>query len=168
MTTTGQCKVVDELIDKPKTIAAIGDWTDNHRRNERRLALPLAIDSTVIDMELVVKAFPNHEEQKFTILLAGATCVWRLCFATDTGHLNDLRRPNGLPLGPFDTPHYHSWADNRLLSRTGALPKILRYANFLPASLVTFSDCFQWFCAETNILIGNGQEPKLPPPDRLI
>ena len=159
---------VDDLLASQKVMVGVQAWTDNHRSNERRMMAPLAVAGTTTNMELVIKAFPNHEELKFTIMLTYTTCVWRLCYATDTGHLNDMKRPFLLPLGPFNTPHYHSWSDNRPSNLNQSLPKLLRYANFLPAELDNFSDCFHWFCAQTNILIGKGQEPILPGPDRLL
>ncbi|WP_375194675.1 hypothetical protein [Sphingobium sp.] len=159
---------VDDLLAAEKEMVGVFEWTDNHRKNERRMVIPLAIGGETTNMELVIKAFPNHEELKFTIMLTYTVCVWRLCFATDTAHLNPVIRPSHLPIGPFNTPHYHSWADNRPKNDTSPLPKRMIFANFIPDNLVDFLGCFRWFCAQTNIRIGKGQEPMLPPPDRLL
>lgn len=158
----------DEFITDQKMIVGAPDWTDDHRKNERRMAIPLSIGGVTSDGLLVLKAFPNHEEPKFTIMLVYNVCVWRLCYTTDAGHLNPLIRPNGLPIGPIDTPHYHSWTDNRPASDNAPLPKRLRFANFLPENLTDFTSCFRWFCEQTNILVADRQVPILPKPDRLL
>ncbi|WIA58242.1 hypothetical protein N6H05_10740 [Sphingobium sp. WTD-1] len=159
---------VDDLLAAEKEMIGLFEWTDNHRKNERRMVIPLAIDGETTNVEMVIKSFPNHEELKFTIMLVYNVCIWRLCFATDTGHLNPFVRPLYLPLGPFNTPHYHSWCDNRPKFDTSPLPKRMQYANFLPADLTDFSSCFRWFCGQVNIRIGKGREPMLPAPDRLL
>ncbi|WP_223177537.1 hypothetical protein [Sphingobium jiangsuense] len=163
-----QCEEVDALLAATKVMAGTWEWTDNHRHNERRAEMALTAGGQLTYMRIVIKAFPNHEELKFTIMLVYGVCVWRICHATDTGHLNPLSRPAHLPFGPFDTPHYHPWAENRPASLNAALPKNLKYANFLPAELTDFNACFEWFCTQTNIQIGNGQMPILPLPDRLL
>ena len=60
---------VDELIAAEKSMVGVSEWTDNHRKNERRMVIPLSIGGETTNMELVLKTWPKHEELKFTIML---------------------------------------------------------------------------------------------------
>jgi len=159
---------VDDLLSEQKTIVGIGVWSGGHRVNEQRMALTLAIEDTTTNLDFIIKAFPNEQDLKFTILLNFSRCIWRLCYSDNTGHVNNLNRPVHLPPGPFNSPHFHSWEDNRHINTSGGLPRNLLYANFLPPDLTGFADCFLWFCEQTRIRVGKNQTPILPPADRLL
>jgi|GEM_PF-1228518 len=161
-------EVVDELLAIEKFVAGQPEWTDSPREGDKRLLCPLLVAGEVSDATLTIISYPRVRELSFRLILSYSVAIWRLDFVHDEIHVNDLDRPTGLPSGPFEQPHYHSWADNRRFSTSQKLPERLKNARILAPNIRTYANAFRWFCGETNVSVPDGGVPELPETDRFL
>jgi hypothetical protein len=158
--------LIDTFLRADKILAVTGDWKSHQDGDDVRWIAPVEMNGEQPGINLIVKFYPNEAKLQFTILLAAAQCIWRLDF-TDTPHVNPLNAPS-LPGFILKEPHYHSWADNRLLCKANSLPKRLPNARLLPLSITTFAPAFRWFADETKIYVESGDIPELPKKESLL
>ncbi|WP_372425798.1 hypothetical protein [Salinarimonas chemoclinalis] len=155
-----------------KRIAGRADWQDVGLGGVRRWLAPLAVEGTVTGMDLVVDAFPNEPDLRFTVLLLYSRCVMRLEYAVHVRHRNHPVRgafvPAGVPLGWVVGPHCHRWTDNRALGRGDALPEVLEFAIPLPPAVRGFDNASRWFCGEAEITCTSEELPRLLPRETLL
>jgi hypothetical protein len=158
--------LIDTFLRADKTLAVMGEWKSHQDGDDLRWIAPVELDGEQHGINLVVKFYPNKPSLEFTILLAATQCIWRLDF-TNTPHQNPLNAPTfqGMLLGE---PHYHSWDDNRSLSKANSLSKKLPNARLLPLSIKTFAPAFRWFADGTRIYVESGDIPELPRRESLL
>lgn len=159
--------MVDSLLRAPKVPVGETAWVQT-LMGDSRLTYALSIDDEISDAQFVVIAYPFVREPQFRLVLSYDKAIWRVDFARNEAHINPPNRPDHLPSGPLDDPHYHSWLDNRHLATAYTLPAKLLNANVLPGNVRTYENAFRWFCGETNIAVPPGGVPDLPRGDRLL
>ena len=159
---------VDNLLRVDKVPAGHARWVDEHREGDMRMLYPLLVEGEISDANLLVIAYPRSPSLRFRVNLLYGRAIWRLDYVADEEHVNSFNRPDGLILGPFTCPHFHSWTDNRRFATKITLPDRLENARILEAKLQTFPNVFRWFCGETNIVISEVKIPELPKSDRML
>ena len=158
---------IDKVLGVPKVPTGVADWALT-QQDDQRLTYALSIDDELSDAKFIVIAYPTIRSLQFRLILSYGRAIWRVDFAKGEDHVNPLDRPAGLPLGPINDPHYHSWHDNRHLATAYSLPHRLLNANVLPNNIRTYENTFRWFCGETNTVVPSGGVPQLPQSDRLL
>lgn len=157
---------MDFLIQAEKTIAGIPEWKRTDYAGQYRWRAPTAIDGKPTDMELVVDAYPDEEDLKFTINLLYMKSVYRLDYGKNERHRNHSVKktltPVGLKMGFIYGSHIHPWEMNRLLATHSTLPDTLEFATPLPDNVRHFDHALRLFCTKTNIFISQGLMPSLP------
>ncbi len=159
--------LVDALLEQEKFIAGGLDWQNGPRDGQRRLSAALSADGEIGDIRLVVDAYPDWFEPKFTISLILARTVCRLDYGNNASHVNRPPAPDGIELGLITGPHFHAWRDNRHLATQKHLPEESKFASLLPANVKGFQNAFRWFCGEVNVNCSAGV-PEFPKSDRLL
>jgi hypothetical protein len=158
--------LIDALLRGEKALVGYGMWQPGNRDGCYQWSSAVEFLGEISGARVEVKAYTNHDELKFRILLNEQRCIWRLDFANDD-HTNPLTAPEA-PAQAIAGPHYHPWADNRRYATMVSLPRRLRNARILPADIRTFDAAFRWFCSEVRISIKATDVPKLPGRDVLL
>ena len=159
--------IVDKLMLTPKELAGIPHWVAGPRTGQSKWKAPLSVAGEVLQMDLIVIAYPQMPALKFSMMI---TCedmsVSRMDYGVNEEHNNGYVVPEGIKKGKIKGPHLHRWLDNRSLATHTMLPDELEFAREIPATAQGYANAFRWFCGEHNVIVPN--VPDYPMSELLI
>jgi len=145
-------------------------WREGRAVGEDELVIKFPIEvagEQALTNSLVLSAFPDADDLKFSISLVCHWAVYRLDYELGRAHANN-NRPHGLDIPAMVIgPHYHPWLQNRSTIHDVSTPIKLSVALPLDVHIRQFDQAFRWFCQQTNIELRD-HEIELPPRQRLL
>lgn len=159
--------IIDDLLSRPKQLAGTPSWGRGPRSGQIKWKAPLSLQGEVLEMDLIVIAYPEMPPLTFAMLVVyDDIAISRMDYGENEEHNNGSYVPPNITSWKIRGPHCHKWQDNKCFATHSTLPDILGYASLLPSSVRGFENTFRWFCGEHKI--GIIDVPRYPVSELLL